>query len=284
MNALEAKATIDADKKPAADTVGKDRSFVSSLARGLAVLAAFAPNRAVMSAGDLARATGLPKSTITRLTHTLVKLGYLLVREDIGKFQLHPRILTLGYPVLASVDRRHIAGPLMQELADYSRGTVSLGIRDGLTMILIERSLDRTVRALPLDIGSRLPLATTAMGRAYFAAARVDERREILERYREKHPDRIDSIREVLEQSVVEYRQHGFCKAIGSWEPDVNAVGTAMRISSETLAALNCGGPSHRLPVEMLDDLGDRLQQVANDFQATEWVGQLPPRQYHGDL
>ncbi len=257
----------------------KDRLFVSSLARGMSLLAAFSPDRVTMSAGDLARATGLPKSTITRLSYTLIKLGYLSFREDIGHYQLHPRILTLGYPVLANVDRRHVAAPLMQDLAKDSGGTVSLGIRDGLSMILIERSRNRTVSALPLDIGSRLPLASTAMGRAYFAAARLDERKAILGLYQERHPLQFDEIRGVLEQSVVEYRERGYCKAVGSWEYDVNAVGTAVRLSSETLAAFNCGGPDHRLPVEELDELGERLVQLAQDFQASEWVGQLPPRQ-----
>lgn len=256
----------------------KDRHFVTSLARGMSVLAAFTPDKVTMSAGDLARSTGLPKSTITRLTHTLMKLGYLSFREEIGHYQLHPRILTLGYPVLANVDRRHVAAPLMHELANLSGGTVSLGLRDGLSMVLIERSRNRTVSALPLDIGSRLPMATTAMGRAYFAAARLDERREILDLYAQHHPEQIDDIREVFEQAMVEYRTRGYCSAIGSWEHDVNAVGAPVRLSSEMLAAFNCGGPSHRLPADKLEDLGERLVQLAEDFQASEWVGQLPPR------
>lgn len=257
----------------------KDRLFVSSLARGISLLAAFSPDRVSMSAGDLARETGLPKSTITRLSYTLNKLGYLMFREDIGHYQLHPRILTLGYPVLANIDRRHIAAPLMQDLAKQSGGTVSLGIRDGLSMILIERSRNPTVSALPLDIGSRLPLATTAMGQAYFAAANRAERKEILKLYQERHPEQYEKILSLLENSTEDYRHHGYCKAIGSWEHDVNAVGAAVRLSSETLAAFNCGGPDHRLSVEMLDELGERLVQMAQDFQISEWVGQLPPRQ-----
>jgi DNA-binding IclR family transcriptional regulator len=256
----------------------KDRSFVSSLARGFEVLQAFSPSQVTMSAGDLARSTGFPKATITRFTHTLVKLGYLIFREDIGHYQLHPKILTLGYPVLATVERRHVAAPLMQALADYSGGTVSLGIRADLSIILIERSRSKTVRALPLDIGSRLPLASTAIGRAYFAAAEEKEREIILKLYQDRHPDKFDVTHKMLSQSVVEYRQKGYCKAIGSWEHDVCAVGAAVRLSSETLAAFNCGGPESRLPLDRLDDFGDRLSQLAHDFQTSEWIGQLPPR------
>lgn len=262
----------------------EDRLFVASLARGLAVLAAFSPDRVNMSAGELARATGLPKSTITRLTHTLIQLGYLSFSEESGRFQLHPRILSLGYPVLAGVDRRHVAGPLMQELADSSGGTVSLGIRDGLGMILIERSRSRTVRALPLDIGSRLPLATTAMGRAYFALADEAEREAILRLYQETVPDRLAEVAESFDAAVAEYRANGYCRAVGSWQPDVNAVGVAVRMSSETLAAFNCGGPADRLPATVLDDLGPRLAELAGYFETAEWVGQLPPRPGRGAL
>jgi len=260
-------------------TNNRDRGFVSSLARGFAILGAFSPSRVTMSAGDIARATGLPKSTITRLCYTLVKLGYLMFRDDRGHYQLHPKILTLGYPVLATVDRRHVAVPLMQALADHSGGTVSLGIRDDLSMILIERSRNRTVRALPLDIGSRLPLASTAMGRAYFASAREVERKEILDLYQDRHPERAEEIRDTLQQSVLQYRGFGYCKAIGSWEHDVCAVGAAVRLSSETLAAFNCGGPVSRLPLDRLDEYGERLARLALDFQTSEWIGQLPPRQ-----
>ena len=118
---------------------GKDRAFVNGLARGLKVLASFSPDRIRMSLGELAKATGLPKSTIARLVHTLVETGYIYVCPDSGRYGLHPKVLTLGYPVMASMDKRLVALPMMQELADYSRGTVSLGIRDGLSMILIER-------------------------------------------------------------------------------------------------------------------------------------------------
>lgn len=261
---------------------GGDRLFVNSLARGLAVLGAFSRDKVKMSAGDLARSTGLPKATITRLTHTLMTLGYLSVCEDSGKFQLHPRILSLGYPVLASVDRRYAAGPLMQELADASGGTVSLGLRDGLGMIFVERSRHRTVRALPLDIGSKLPLECTAMGRAYFAAADRQEQQAILALYRDSVQDRADAIEASLEDAVDEYARQGYCKAVGTWESDVNAVGVAVSLSSETRAAFNCGGPASVLPEAGLDALGERLREMAGYFESAEWVGQLPGRRYRG--
>ena len=55
----------------------KDRQFVTALARGLELLRCFTPRENVLGNQDLARKTGLPKPTVTRLTHTLMRLGYL---------------------------------------------------------------------------------------------------------------------------------------------------------------------------------------------------------------
>jgi len=260
----------------------QDRAFVNGLARGLAVMAAFSPERSQMSLGELSQVTGLPKTTVARLTHTLVKLGYVYVSPDNGRFQLHPRVLTLGYPVMASMDKRHVALPMMQELAEYSRGTVSLGIRDGLSMILIERSRDRTVRALPLDIGSRIPIDTTSMGRAYFAAAGRPEQEDILTQFKAFEPKRFKAVERSLRDAEKEYLAKGFCSAVGSWESDVNAVGVAVALSNDALAAFNCGGPASRIAENSLLDLGSRLADLAHHFQTADWVGQLPPRPYRG--
>ncbi|MEQ8229705.1 MAG: IclR family transcriptional regulator [Rhodospirillales bacterium] len=261
---------------------GKDRAFVNGLARGLKVLASFSPDSNRMSLGDLAQATGLPKSTVARLVHTLVEVGYVYVCPDSGRYRIHPRVLTLGYPVMATMDKRLVALPMMQELADYSRGTVSLGIRDGLSMILIERSRDRTVRALPLDIGSRIPMETTSMGQAYFASASPAEKTDILEQFKTHDPDRFKEVERKLRAAEREYAEKGYCTAVGTWEDDVNAVGVAVELSNEAMAAFNCGGPSSRIAEQSLPDLGIRLAELARHFQTADWVGQLPPRPYRG--
>jgi len=260
----------------------QDRAFVNGLARGLSVMAAFSPEHNRMTLGELVQATGLPKTTVARLIHTLVKLGYVFVCPESGRFRLHPRVLTLGYPVMATMDKRHVALPMMQELAEYSRGTVSLGIRDGLSMILIERSRDSTVRALPLDIGSRIPIHTTSMGRAYFAAAHVEEKTEILAQIKAFDPKGFKAAERSLRAAEKEYAEKGFCTAVGTWENDVNAVGVAVELSNDALAAFNCGGPASRIAEDALPDLGVRLAELAHHFQTADWVGQLPPRPYRG--
>src|SRR5919198_4114338 len=107
----------------------KDRQFVTSLARGLEILRAFAPNETLLGNQEIAQRTGLPKPTVSRLTHTLTKLGYLSYAPRLGKYQLGTPVLALGYAVLANLGVRNLARPLMQEIADFSRGSVAVGGR-----------------------------------------------------------------------------------------------------------------------------------------------------------
>jgi DNA-binding IclR family transcriptional regulator len=151
-----------AEKMP----VKEDRHFVTALARGLSVLSCFSSGEKMLGNLDIAKRCKLPKSTVSRLTYTLTKLGYLVYVEETGKYRLGTSTLALGSAMLARLDVRDLARPLMQELADFSKAMVSLGSRDRLSMIYVGNARSSAALTLSLDIGSRIPIATTAMGRA----------------------------------------------------------------------------------------------------------------------
>ena len=85
----------------AGDEDSKDRNFVTALARGLDVLRAFRANETTLTNTDFAERTGLPKPTVSRLTHTLCKLGYLVTDEGTGAYRLGAGVMQLGFGVLA---------------------------------------------------------------------------------------------------------------------------------------------------------------------------------------
>src|SRR6476660_9102925 len=80
-----------------------DRKFITALARGLEVLRVFTPTEGLLGNGEIAERTGLPKPTVSRLTYTLTKLGYLSHVERLAKYQLAPAALSLGYTALANI-------------------------------------------------------------------------------------------------------------------------------------------------------------------------------------
>ena len=248
----------------------QDRQFVVALSRGLDVLRCFRANDAMLGNQEIAARTGLPKPTVSRLTYTLTKLGYLRYIERYSKYELGTAVLSLGYTALAGMDIRHVARPLMQELADYSDVAVSLGSHDQTSMIYIESCRGKGALTIRLSVGSRIPVATTAMGRAYLAGIGEAERAPILDQVKKRHPEDWPRIKLGLERALMEYAKRGFTMSVGEWQSDVHAVGVALtNPATGATMALNCGGAAFLLPRERLeDDLGPRLVAVARKIEA----------------
>jgi DNA-binding IclR family transcriptional regulator len=104
----------------------EDRHFVTALARGLDVLDCFRSSDRMLGNQDIAKRCSLPKSTVSRLTCTLTKQGYLAYVEESGKYRLGTATLALGSSMLGKLDVRLLARPLMQELADATATSVAL--------------------------------------------------------------------------------------------------------------------------------------------------------------
>jgi DNA-binding IclR family transcriptional regulator len=159
----------------------EDRHFVEALARGLELLACFRQKDGLLGNQELARRCGLAKSTVSRLTYTLTKLGYLTHVEEAGKYGLGTATLSLASAMLGRLDIRKLARPLMQELAEFSRCLVSLSSRDRLSMVYVDVARSSAAVTLSLDTGTRIQIANSASGRAYLAAISEEQREEIME-------------------------------------------------------------------------------------------------------
>lgn len=249
----------------------EDRQFVTSLARGLEVLRCFRPNDRHLGNQDIARRTGLPKPTVSRLTHTLTRMGYLYHDEKLGKYQLGTAVLALGYSLLTNMDVLKIARPLMQQLADYSHTVVSVGTRDRLGMIYLDgRHSTAASVTLRREPGTRVPIVTTAMGRALLCGLPEEERNRLLDNIRKRDESVWPKHQAGIEQALRDYRERGFCLSLGDWRNDVNAVAVPMLpIAGCRLLTFNCAAPSFTLRQHMLeDDIGPRLVNLVRTIES----------------
>jgi len=147
----------------------KDRNFISSLARGLSILEAFNLDQPKMGITDLAKKTGLSKSTVYRFVQTLSCLGYIIPYAEGNRYTLGPKVLGLGFSVLSNLELREIALPYLTELSKQVNETVNLAVLDGWKLIYIERIKTQQIVNINLHVGSRLELYNTAMGRVLVA-------------------------------------------------------------------------------------------------------------------
>jgi DNA-binding IclR family transcriptional regulator len=237
---------------------GKDRQFVTALARGLDILRCFNPGERFLGVSELSRRTSLPKPTVSRLAGTLTKLGYLSFSGHYGQYQLAPGVLSLGYAFLSNVDVRQIARPLMQELAESSQTSTSLAIRDRLTLVYVETV--RSSASIGLGVGSRLPIATTATGRAYLAGCPPSERESLMAQLKKQDPVNWPAISAAIEQAIKDYKDRGFCISFKEWNKDVSGVGVPFHGPDGALMAFNCAGPAFLLPrKKLVEEIGPRL-------------------------
>ena len=249
--------------------VASDRSFVVALSRGLDVLRAFQPNDGLLGNQEIAARTNLPKPTVSRLTYTLTKLGYLTPVPRFEKYQLAPAAMALGYAALTNLGVRHLSEPFREELMRQTGGAVAVGGRDRLSMIYFGQSRGMTI-GVQLDVGSRIPIATTAMGRAYLWALPEEERVVLLRDMREHYGSRWARMREGVERAGETVAKHGFAISAGEWHDDIHAVGVALKLNDGTGPyAFNCGAPAFRFTEERLrTDIGPRLVAMVRNIEA----------------
>jgi DNA-binding IclR family transcriptional regulator len=247
-----------------------DRKFVAALARGLEVLRAFTPSEGLLGNGEIAERTGLPKPTVSRLTYTLTKLGYLTYVERLGKYQLAAAALALGYSALANMRIRQIARKYMQEFATQVDASVALGTRDRLDMIYVEHCRSRHGVMLRLGLGSRIPMATTAMGRALIARLSEAERNWLLGYLERQEGKRWLQVRAGIERAISDVATRGFALSIGEWEHDINAVGVPLEAADGSGSfAFNCGAPAFQFTRKRLEsDIGPRLVNMVRNVEA----------------
>ena len=141
--------------------------FVTSLARGLAVLRTFGPDAPEQTLSQVAEATGLSPAAARRFLLTLTRLGY--VRQVERRFVLTPRVMEIGAGYPDSMNLSGVAQPHLQQLRDETGDSVSLTALSGTDVIhLVHVQTERLLR-FAVTQGSRVPAYVSATGRAILA-------------------------------------------------------------------------------------------------------------------
>lgn len=141
-----------------------DKEFMSTLAKGLAVLGAFGRERPAMTLSEAAQIASLSRATARRVLRTLTALGF--VEQNGHVFSLAPRTAEFGFAYLATQNWIDRAVPLMRTLSERLGKSCSAAILQGSEIIYVARIAARRIMSTALTVGSRLPAFHTALGRA----------------------------------------------------------------------------------------------------------------------
>ena len=245
-----------------------DRKFVGALGRGLDVLRCFGPRDRWLANQEIAARTGLARPTVSRLTYTLTQLGFLRHAQRPRRYALGSAAVSLGYSALSQIDIRRAARPLLHALSQQTNASAHLAINDGAHMQVVDTYWHSAV--FVVDIGSRVPVATTSIGRAYICALPEEERRPLLEQIRLRRPEEWPQTERRFDAALRDYDQYGFCLSLGDWRRDVNAVAAPFDPRDGTKpVVVGCSGAAFQLPPEMLRrDIGPRLLALIGNLRS----------------
>lgn len=242
----------------------KDPLFVTALARGMEVLRCFTTANPELGTSQIARLTGLPQPTVWRLCHTLLELGYLDAIP--GRQAMRPgiRLLGLGQAALLGQPIAELALPHMQAIARRNEGAVSLGARDGLSMIYLQRCQGSSIILADLQVGSRVPLATSATGWAYIAGLSPAERKKALDELRAERRENWPEIEAKLLEALNDFETTGYIVNVGSLHARINSVAVPiLSPNGGEILSLSSGGISQIFDPGKLAEIGRELKTLA---------------------
>lgn len=232
-----------------------DPSFMTSLARGLAVIKAFSDHRRAMTIAQLSQKTGIPRAAVRRCLYTLKQLGY--ADSEANNFFLKPGILALGYAFLSSTPLTVAAQPYLTELSHRLKESCVLAVLDQNEVMYVARSHTSRVLSLALNAGSRLPAYCTAIGRVLLAGLSANQ----LDRYFSSvvltpHTERTVVSEQKLRDILFEVRRRGFAVVEEELEIGLRSIAVPVRgASGATVAALSIGAQVGRISRDEIEDL-----------------------------
>ncbi|WP_061128087.1 IclR family transcriptional regulator [Caballeronia catudaia] len=213
-----------------------------TLDRGLQLLRAFHADRAPLTNGELAKRTGMSRSSVSRLIATLIHVGFVRRVAEGREFELAPGVFGVGHAYLSTNPITGVAEPLMQRLADRLDVSVALAVPDHLDMLYIAYRYTAGVSTLQLGVGSLLPMGVTAIGRAWLWKQPEASRNGYVEQLLAAAGPKARELRKSIESSFRDLDANGVCMAVGEYQR--HAYGIALPVAlgrPQTDMALSCG-------------------------------------------
>lgn len=190
-----------------------EESGTKVLDKAFQLLSQFDGNHLTFTPSELARATGINRTTVYRLLGSLVQAGYLHAPRP-GTYTLGPKLIGLGYVAGRTFDVDAAIEPVLASLRDATRETATFYVQDGTDRRVIAEAVSPHPIRYMDGIGSRFPLAAGAAGRAILALLEDDEISRVIEHVPAYRPTTVTN-RETIWSLINAVRQTGIAE---SWE------------------------------------------------------------------
>jgi DNA-binding IclR family transcriptional regulator len=206
-------------------TLEDARDYVQVVARALDVLRCFDGAHVALGNQDISTRTGLPKSTVSRLTYTLTRIGHLAYMPRDQKYRPGDGAIAHASAILHGLEHRTLIHAWMEDCARQVRGTWGMTIRDRFDMVYLDYARAADALALQATVGTRVPLALTACGRAWMAAQPPVAQSALLAELAQHAPRQEFALRSWLAANRASFGRTGYAVSCGDLSRHINGIG-----------------------------------------------------------
>jgi DNA-binding IclR family transcriptional regulator len=207
----------------AGDLAGEG-DVIQVVSRAFDVLRCFEGHEARLGNLEISNRCGLPRSTVSRLTHTLTRMGQLVYLPCDQKYRIGPSAVAMSASMMRGLQLRNLIRLRLQDVAAQVPGTVGFVIPDRFHLVYLEFARAANALGLHSTTGSRIAMASTAAGHAYTAALDVEVGDALLAEMEREIPQQAKLLRPRLDDNRRFLREHGYVVACGLWSPHINGV------------------------------------------------------------
>ena len=225
---------------PESRTAAAQTAEVDSLRRGLEILRCFRSGKKFLTLADIVDQTEIPRLTAQKLLKTLVAHRFLRHLSDLDRFEPDVSCFVVGHALRASLPILRVARSRMLELAQKFDVDVFLALREGAEMMVIEYCAGRDETG-EFGVGALIPLATTAVGRAWLWAQRPATQGEFMEGLRNETDETDRRAITGIYRAFQDLAERGYCFALGGWMHERHTLATPLVLEGGgDVLALGC--------------------------------------------
>ena len=238
---------------------------VQSVGRAFEILEVIAAQGGELSLSEIAASVGLPAPSAHRLLRTLVALGYLR-QETSRRYALAPRLIRLGESGAKQFGAWGY--PVLTELMEAVGESANMAILDGSNAIYVAQVAGRHSMRMFTEVGRRVPLHATGVGKALLAQLPDEEIVRILDLagMPTVTPHTITDAA-VLLQDVRASRIRGYTIDDGEQEVGVSCVAVTVP-NAPTPTAISISAPTPRMTPDVVREAATALREAAATMAA----------------
>ncbi|TMJ48752.1 MAG: IclR family transcriptional regulator [Alphaproteobacteria bacterium] len=207
----------------AGDSAGEG-DVIQVVSRAFDVLRCFEGHEARLGNLEISNRCGLPRSTVSRLTHTLTRMGQLVYLPRDQKYRIGPSAVAMSTSMMKGLQLRNLIRLRLQDVAEQLPGTVGFVIPDRFHLVYLEYARAANALGLHESTGSRIAIASTAAGHAYAAALDAKVADVLIAEMEREIPDGAKLLKPRIELNRALLRERGYVVACGLWSPHINGL------------------------------------------------------------